>query len=165
VPTVRTDARKVAPGTIVGGVATVDEVIAIGGQEMLVGTAPFVPIVTIGVMLTATGIYGVLAFAIARRARELAIRVAVGASAGDVVRIVTSHTLRLIAVGSTLGLLLMYALARVVRAGAGAGSIWDPSLHAFVVPVIVVFIVGALASWIPSRRALKIDPVVLLRTQ
>jgi MacB-like periplasmic core domain/FtsX-like permease family len=165
VPTVRTDARKVAPGTIVGSVETVDEVIDIGEQEMLAGTAPFVPIVTIGVMLTATGIYGVLAFAIARRSRELAIRVAVGASERDVVRIVTSHTLRLIAVGSTLGLALMYALARVVRAGAGAGSIWDPSLHAFIVPVIVVFIVGALASWIPSRRALKIDPVVLLRTQ
>ena len=165
VPTVRTDARKVAPGTIVGSVETVDEVIDIGEQEMLAGTAPFVPIVTIGVMLTATGIYGVLAFAIARRSRELAIRVAVGASGRDVVRIVTSHTLRLIAVGSTLGLVLMYALARVVRAGGGAGSIWDPSLHAFIVPVIVVFIVGALASWIPSRRALKIDPVVLLRTQ
>jgi hypothetical protein len=165
VPTVRTDARKVAPGTIVGSVETVDEVIDIGEQEMLVGTAPFVPIVTIGVMLTATGIYGVLAFAIARRSRELAIRVAVGASGRDVVRIVTSHTLRLIAVGSTLGLMLMYALARVVRAGGGAGSIWDPSLHAFIVPVIVVFIVGALASWIPSRRALKIDPVALLRSQ
>jgi ABC-type antimicrobial peptide transport system permease subunit len=59
----------------------------------------------------------------------------------------------------------MYALARLVRSGGGAGSIWDPSLYAFIVPVIVVFIVGALASWIPSRRALKIDPVVLLRTQ
>jgi ABC-type antimicrobial peptide transport system permease subunit len=165
VPTVRTDARKVAPGTIVGSVETLDEAIDVGEQEMLVGTAPFVPIVTIGVMLTATGIYGVLAFAIARRSRELAIRVAVGASERDVIRIVTSHTLRLIAVGSTLGLVLMYALARVVRAGGGAGSIWDPSLQAFVVPLIVVFIVGALASWIPSRRALKIDPVALLRSQ
>ena len=130
---------------------------------MLVATAPFVPIVTIGVMLTATGIYGVLAFAIARRSRELAIRVAVGASERDVVRIVTSHTLRLIAVGSTLGL-AVDVRAREGRAGRRRRrSIWDPSLHAFIVPVIVVFIVGALASWIPSRRALKIDPVVLLR--
>ena len=57
----------------------------------------------------------------------------------------------------------MFGLARVVRAGGGAGSIWDPALHSFVVPVVVVVVVGALATWIPSRRALKIDPVVLLR--
>jgi ABC-type antimicrobial peptide transport system permease subunit len=58
----------------------------------------------------------------------------------------------------------MFALARVVRAGGGAGSIWDPALYSFVLPVVVVVAVGAIATWIPSRRALKIDPVVLLRT-
>ncbi len=162
--TVRNEARKAGAGTVVGNAETVDHTIDIMGQEMLVGTAPLFPLVTIGMMLTTAGIYGVLAFAIARRSRELAVRVAVGASARDVVRLVTAHTLRLIAVGSTLGLLLMFGLARVVRAGGGAGSIWDPALHSFVVPVVVVLAVGALATWIPSRRALKIDPVVLLRT-
>ena len=164
VQTIRTEARKVAPGTVVGSVETVDGIIRIMGQEMLVGTAPLVPLVTIGVMLTTAGIYGVLAFAIARRSRELAVRVAVGASARDVVRLVTGHTMRLIAMGSALGLLLMFALSRVVRAGGGAGSIWDPALLSFVLPVVVVVFVGALATWIPSRRALRIDPVVLLRT-
>jgi MacB-like periplasmic core domain len=165
VQTVRTAARKVAPGTAVGSVETVDGIIRIMGQEMLVGTAPLMPLVTIGLMLTTAGIYGVLAFAIARRSRELAVRVAVGASARDVVRLVTAHTMRLILAGSALGLFLMFALSRVVRAGGGAGSIWDPALLSFVVPVVVVAFVGALATWIPSRRALRIDPVVLLRTQ
>ncbi len=59
----------------------------------------------------------------------------------------------------------MFALSRLVRSGGGAGSIWDPALHSFVLPVLIVVVVGALATWIPSRRALKIDPVVLLRTQ
>ena len=66
--------------------------------------------------------------------------------------------------GMTLGLLLMFGLARVVRAGGGAGSIWDPGLYSFVVPALIIVAVGALATWIPSRRALTIDPVVLLRT-
>ena len=131
---------------------------------MLVATAPLVPLVTIGILLTMAGIYGVLAFAIARRSRELAVRMAVGATARDVVALVTAHTVRLIATGSAFGLLLMFGLARVVRAGGGAGSIWDPELHSFVVPVVVVVVVGAVATWIPSRRALKIDPVALLRT-
>ena len=164
VQTIRSEVRNVAAGTVVGSVETVDQVIDVGRREMLVGTAPLLPLVTIGMLLTMAGIYGVLAFAIARRSRELAVRVAVGASARDVVRLVTAHTARLIAVGSTLGLVLMFGLARVVRAGGGAGSIWDPALHSFVVPVVVVVVVGALATWIPSRRALKIDPVVLLRS-
>ena len=164
VQTVRTEARKAVVGTVVGSVETVDHVIDIMGQEMMVGTAPLFPLVAIGILLTTAGIYGVLAFAIARRSRELAVRVAVGASARDVVRLITAHTMRLIAVGSTLGLLLMFALARVVRSGGGAGSIWDPALPSFVLPVVVVVTVGAIATWIPSHRALKIDPVVLLRT-
>jgi len=164
VQTVRREVREVAAGTVVPNAETVDQMIEVMGQEMMLGTAPFFPLVTIGMLLTAAGIYGVLAFAIARRSRELAVRVAVGASASDVVRLVTAHTIRLIAAGSTLGLVLMFGLSRVVRAGGGAGSIWDPGLHAFVLPVLVVVAVGAIATWIPSRRALKIDPVVLLRT-
>jgi ABC-type antimicrobial peptide transport system permease subunit len=157
--------RKVAVGTTVGGVETFDQRIQMGSREMLIGTAPLFPLVTIGILLTMAGIYGVLAFAIARRSRELAVRVAVGASAADVVRLVTAHTARLIAVGSAVGLLLMFVLSRLVRSGGGAGSIWDPALHSFLLPVMVVVAIGALATWIPSRRALKIDPVVLLRTQ
>jgi ABC-type antimicrobial peptide transport system permease subunit len=101
--------------------------------------------------------------AIARRARELAVRIAVGASAGDVVRLITAQTVRLVAAGSILGLLLMFGLSRLVRAGGGAGSIWDPALYSFVLPVLVIGVVSALATWIPSRRAVRIDPVVLLR--
>ena len=72
VQTVRNETRKAAAGTVVGGVETVDQVIDIGSREMLVATAPLLPLVTIGMLLTMAGIYGVLAFAIARRSRELA---------------------------------------------------------------------------------------------
>jgi ABC-type antimicrobial peptide transport system permease subunit len=116
-------------------------------------------------MLTSAGIYGVLAFAIARRARELAVRVAIGASGSDIVRLVVGHTVRLVVTGSIAGLVAMLGLAKIVRAGGGAGSIWDPSVMAFVVPIVLVCGVAAVATWVPSRRALSIDPAVLLRQQ
>jgi ABC-type antimicrobial peptide transport system permease subunit len=106
----------------------------------------------------------VLAFAITRRSRELAVRVAIGATARDLVRLVTEHSLRLVAAGTILGVGLTFALSRIVRASGGAGSIYDPPWPAFVVPILIVAVIGALATWIPSRRALKINPAVLLRT-
>jgi predicted permease len=164
VKTIRMDVREAAAGTIVTDAVTVDQMIRLMSEEMLLGTAPLFPLIAIGLLLTAAGIYGVLAFAIARRSRELAVRVAVGASPQDLLALVSSHAFRLIAVGSTLGVALTFGLARLVRAGGGAGSIYDPSLGAFVVPVIIVLAVGGLATLLPSRRAMKIDPVVLLRS-
>ena len=165
VQTVRNEIRAVGAGTASASAETVDQVIAVMGQEVMVGTAPLVPLVTIGLLLMTAGIYGVLAFAIARRSRELAIRVAVGASARDVVGLVARHTLRLVVVGLVLGMFVMFGLARLVRSGGGADSIWDPSVLAFVWPVAAVAAVAAIATWIPARRALAIDPVILLRSQ
>ena len=159
----RQDIRGAGPGTTVPGAETVDQVIRIMSQEMMVATAPLFPLIVIGLMLTTAGIYGVLAFAIARRSRELAVRIAVGAGAGDVVKLITAQTVRLVSAGAVVGLLLMLGLTRLVRSNGGAGSIWDPPLVAFLIPMIVLVVVGAIATWVPARRALKIDPVTLLR--
>ena len=131
---------------------------------MLIGTAPLFPLIVIGMLLTTAGIYGVLAFAIARRSRELAVRIAIGATGRDLVRLVGAHTLRLVGVGATAGIAVAFGLARVVRTSGGAGSIWDPGVQAFVIPVLLVVVIGAVATWIPSRRALRINPADLLRT-
>ena len=103
----RHDIREAGPGTTVPGAETVDQVIRIMSQEMMVATAPLVPLIVIGIMLTTAGIYGVLAFAVARRSRELAVRIAVGAGAGDVVKLITAQTVRLVSTGAVVGLLLM----------------------------------------------------------
>jgi putative ABC transport system permease protein len=164
VRTLRKDVQAALPGNAVTNTVTIDQIIDIGGQEMLVGTAPLAPLIAIGMLLTAAGIYGVLAFAIARRSKELALRVAIGASGRDLVWLVSGHSLRLVAIGTGCGVGGTYALTRILRAAGGGGSAFDPNWAAFVVPVVVVGIIGALATWIPSRRALKINPAILLRT-
>ncbi len=144
--------------------STVDQVIAIGGQEILVGTAPLMPLVATGLLLTAAGIYGVLAFAITRRSKELALRIAIGATRRDLMRFVAAHSVRLMAVGATLGIATTFGLSRIARAaGGGGGSPMDPTWVAFVAPVGIILLVGLLATWIPSRRALRIDPASVLR--
>lgn len=115
-------------------------------------------------LLSAAGVYGVLAFAVARRGRELAVRLAVGASERDLVRLVTTHTLRLVGSGLGLGIGLTFALSRVLRAAGGAGSVFDPSPVAFAVPALAMGVLALAAAWLPARRASALDPVVLLRT-
>ena len=162
--TIRREVRDAATGTIVASAYTVDQILRVMGQEILLGTAPLFPLIVIGMLLTTAGIYGTLAFAITRRSKELAVRAAVGASGRDLVRLVSLQTVRLVSVGTALGIAATFGLARLVRAGGGAGTIFDPPASAFLIPVLVVVAIGIVATWVPSRRALKIDPAALLRT-
>jgi predicted permease len=160
---VRRALRNAAVGVNVSGVVTLRQMITIVGQEYLAATAPLFPLIVIGMMLTSSGIYGVLAFAVARRSRELAIRVAIGADRGNQIRLVMAHSARLVLIGASFGTALTFGLSRLVRAAGGAGSIYDPPWPAFVVPVLLVIVVAVLATWIPARRALRVNPASLLK--
>jgi predicted permease len=160
----RRDIRRIGTGHTVTNAFVLDQVIAIGGREMLAGTAPLVPLISIGLMLTAAGIYAVLAFAVTRRSKEFAVRMAIGATTLDLLRAVTGHSIRLLVVGTSLGIATTFALSRVVRAMGGAGSFLDtPAWPAFIIPAAIIAVVSALATWVPSRRALRLDPATLLR--
>ena len=160
----RREVRRVGTGHTVTSTLVLDQVIAIGGSEILAGTYPLVPLIAIGLMLTAAGVYAVLAFAVTRRSKELALRIAIGATARDILRVVTAHSVWLVVAGTTIGIAVTFALSRVVRAVGGGGSFLDtPAWPAFLVPALIVAVVSALATWIPSRRALRLDPATLLR--
>jgi ABC-type antimicrobial peptide transport system permease subunit len=159
----RQTARGAAAGNVVASLYTLDEVVATGSQEILFGTAPLAPLIATGLLLTAAGIYGVLAFAIARRSKELALRVAIGASGRDIVRLVTAHSLRLVVAGTIIGIGATFALSRIVRASGGGGSFLDPDWPAFIVPALIIAAIALIATWVPSRRALRINPAILLR--
>ena len=150
-------------GTVVNA-NTLDQFVRVVGSEILAGTVPLFPLIAIGMLLTSAGIYGVLAFALTRRARELAIRVAVGATGHDLARLIAVQTVRLVLVGAGAGLAGTLALVAVVRSSGGAGSIFDPSFYAFLAPLAIVLTIGALTTWLPARRASRVDPVVLLRS-
>jgi hypothetical protein len=161
---VRRSLRDAVPGLVVSNTFTLEQIRTVAGLEMLVGTAPLFPLIVIGMLLMSSGLYGVLAFAVSRRTRELAVRMAIGADRGTQVRVVMAQSLRLAAIGSALGIALTFGLSRVVRAAGGEGSLFDPAWPAFVLPVVVVLVVAMLATWVPARRALRIDPARLLRS-
>jgi predicted permease len=163
VQVLRREVGQALPSATVRSAETFTGIVRAGGQEMMVATAPLIPLISIAMLLTMAGIYGVLAFAVSRRARELAVRVAVGAAPRDLVWVVTRHTVRLVALGAGIGLALTFALSRVVRAGGGAGSIWDPAFQAFAIPVAAIAVIALIATWLPARRAAGTDPATLLR--
>jgi putative ABC transport system permease protein len=164
VQAVRTKVQAAVQGTTVASAFTFDQIIRVIGQEILIGTAPLFPLIAVGTLLTTAGIYGVLAFAITRRSRELAVRMAIGASGRDIVRLVTAHMAGLVAAGTVLGIGLMFILSRIVRAAGGGGSLFDPREVVFLWPLLIVIAIGAIATWVPSRRALRINPAALLRS-
>ena len=161
--TIRREVPAIAAGNAVASAFTLDAIIDVSGQEILVGTAPLAPLIATGMLLSAAGIYGVLAFAIARRSKELALRIAIGASRRQIVELVASHSVRLVALGTLCGIGATFALSRVVRALGGTGSFLDPQWTSFAAPVVILIVIGAFATWIPSGRALRIDPALLLR--
>jgi ABC-type antimicrobial peptide transport system permease subunit len=160
---VRREITAAAPAAGITSTYTLDAIIAAGAQEILASTYPLIPLIAIGMLLTAAGIYGVLAFAITRRSRELAVRVAIGASRGDLVRLVSAHSARLLMTGTAIGVGVTFGLTRLVRAAGGGCSIWDAGWQSFLAPVAIIAVVGAIATWLPSRRVLKIDPAMLMR--
>jgi len=112
-------------------------------------------------LLAAIGIYGLLAYAVGQRRRELGIRLALGASRGDVMSQVVGDGIRLAVAGIVIGVVIALAITRLLSAllyGVGAS---DPMT--FVGVVALLALVSLVASYLPARRAARVDPMVALR--
>ncbi|HEU0178331.1 MAG TPA: ABC transporter permease [Blastocatellia bacterium] len=117
----------------------------------------------LALLLTAIGLYGVMAYSVIQRAQEIGIRVALGAQTGDVLRMVLRHGLKLTALGLSIGLAAAYALTRYMRSQLFGVKAADPLTFAGVALLLVA--VALMACWIPARRATKVDPLVALRSE
>ncbi len=119
---------------------------------------------TIGVMgllLAAIGVYGVLSYSVSQRTQEIGVRVALGAGRGDILRLVVGHGLLLAAIGISAGLALSAAAMPLARSLLYNVSPFDPLTFSAVATFLVL--VAFLASYVPARRATRVDPVGALR--
>jgi putative ABC transport system permease protein len=114
-------------------------------------------------LLAAVGLYGLLAFVVSLRSREIGIRLALGATQRNVLREVIGHGLRLVAVGLTVGVAIAALTTRYVESQLFAVGRFDPLV--FAMATLALFIVALVASWIPARRASRVHPQVAIRAQ
>jgi putative ABC transport system permease protein len=115
----------------------------------------------IAAVLAAIGIYGVMAYSVAERTREIGIRMALGAGSGDVVRMVLGHALVIIGIGVTLGLAGSFALTRVIKSALYGVTATDPTTYVGISALLLL--VAIIACLIPTRRAVAVHPTVALR--
>jgi ABC-type antimicrobial peptide transport system permease subunit len=114
----------------------------------------------LAMMLAATGIYGLVAYCVSRRVREIGIRVALGARPAQVLRLVLGKMAALLAAGSALGLVLALAAGQVLASIVYEASPRDPFVLVGV--FVLMFVLGIFSSWLPARRALRIEPKTAL---
>ena len=163
-PTIRAAAADEAPALPIVAARTLAAAEASERRSVVTAISAAGGAGALALLLSAIGLYAVVAFAVGQRVREIGIRTALGAESRQVVRLFVGRGLRLCLVGLVLGLALGIGGARVIAAVEGneppAGTLGLSAL-------VAVFVIGValLASWIPARRAARIDPLEALRVE
>jgi putative ABC transport system permease protein len=148
--------RRVDPAQPVFDLMTVNDALAertIGLQYVAAIMAVFGGL---ALLIAAVGVYSLMAFIVAQRTHEIGVRIALGATAGGVVRQILRESLRVVAIGAAVGWVIALLVAMHVRGGVVNATI-------FVGVPVVLMLVAAAACWVPARRAARVDPVVALR--
>ncbi len=116
-----------------------------------------------GAMLAVTGIFGMAAYSVSKRLKELGIRMALGAQRNEVLQAALGRPLQLLTWGSAAGLVLGILASQVLASIVYTATPRDPVVLAGT--VLAMAVIGAVATWIPARRALSLDPATLLRDE
>jgi putative ABC transport system permease protein len=163
VPAVRGIMRELDPAVPAFRVQTFDEVVSRSlWRQRLQGKVLGV-FAALALTLASVGLYGVIAYAVAQRTRELGVRVALGATRRQVLGLVLGHGVRLTLVGVALGAVGALALSRVMTSLLYGVKPTDPVT--FLVVPLALAAVAVLASYAPARRATKVDPLVAMRAE
>jgi predicted permease len=152
------DAQRLAPD-IRGALRHVDAVLF--GPRM--ATISLGVLGMMGAMLSITGVFGIAAYSVSKRLRELGIRIALGAKRREVLQAALGRAVKLLGFGSAAGLLLGVLASKVLAFVVYQASPRDPLVLAAV--VLAMALLGLVATWIPAQRALSVDPLVLLRDE
>jgi putative ABC transport system permease protein len=158
---VRREVAALDPHQAVSRIASMDELAAAQLARPRFNAVLLNWLASLGMLLGALGIFGVMAYAVAQRTNELGLRIALGAPQSNILRLVMGQGMKLAAAGVVVGLAAAVLMTRWLTILLFGVSATDPLT--FVVIAVLPLIVAALACWIPARRAMKVDPLIALR--
>jgi putative ABC transport system permease protein len=163
IPAIRDEVRAVDKDQPVTDIKTMDQYVSdsVSGRRtnaMLLGV-----FATLALVLAAVGMYGVMSYAVTQRVHEIGIRMALGAQKSDVIKLIVGSGMALVLAGIMIGLAGALALSRALSSLLYEVSATDPMTFAGVSLVLIA--VALLASYIPARRATKVDPMIALRCE
>jgi putative ABC transport system permease protein len=153
--------RQIDADQPIANVRTLDEVMATSVAQPRFRTLLLGLFAAIALALAAIGVYGLLSHGVAQRTNEFGLRIALGASPSTVLALVMRQGLTLAAAGVAIGLAAAAAAVRALSTVLFGISPWDP--WSWTAAAATLLAVSLLASWVPARRALRVDPVVALR--
>ena len=160
---IRAEIRRAAPDLPIESAATMDEAVAASVAQ------PRFRMVLLGLfamaatLIATCGLYGLMAYAVTQRRREIGVRMALGADRRDVLRLVLARALRIVAAGLFAGLVGAAGVTRVLQTFLFGVTPTDPI--AFTIVTLLLMAVGLMAAWLPARRATRIDPCDALRAE
>jgi putative ABC transport system permease protein len=163
IPAVRRAIARADPNAALDAIMPLDRLVANSVARQRFYAAMLAVFAAVAGLLAAIGIYGVLAYAIVERTREIGLRIALGAGRGQVLGLVLGHGLLLAAIGIALGLAGAAAATRYLQAILYGVAPLD--VGTFVIVALAFAAVAALASYLPARRATQVDPMVVLRIE
>jgi len=161
IPMVRGKIAQLDPTLAVANVSTMEEIVRTSIAQPRLITELVSMFAAFALLLAAIGIYGVMAYSVTARTREMGIRMSLGASRQDIFRLVVGQGARLTLAGVILWLLGAFALARLIATLLSGVRATDP--RAFTLAAAILFVTSLGACYIPARRAIRVDPMVALR--
>jgi ABC-type antimicrobial peptide transport system permease subunit len=160
---IRAEIRRAAPDLPIETTVTMDEAVAASVAQPRFRTFLLVLFATTAMLIATCGIYGLMAYAVTQRRREIGVRMALGADRGDVLRLVLTRALRIVVAGLIVGLAGAAGVTRVLQRFLFGVTPTDPI--AFTIVTLLLMAVGLMAAWLPARRAARIDPCAALRAE
>jgi ABC-type antimicrobial peptide transport system permease subunit len=158
---VRAAVQAIDPSLPVSRIRTLDDVIGASLAQRRFNMSLLLVFAGIALVLAIAGIYGTVAYAVAQRTQEIGIRVALGATAREILRLVLLDALKPVAGGLVLGIVAALALTRALERMVYGVSTTDAVT--FVSLPLLLALVAMIASWLPALRATRVDPMVALR--
>jgi predicted permease len=162
-PAIRAEIRRLDPNLAVADFTPLEQLVAGSVARPRFYTSLLALFAGVALALAATGIFGVMSYAVAQRSREISIRMALGARSGQVLRMIVGRAVALATAGAMLGIGGAVALGRLIQNQLFGVGILDPLTLALVVSVLLGS--AAAASFLPARRAARLDPATALRAE